>query len=216
MFKSCTLKSLSGVQWAVITFCLFQKPVHPTSGILAVFVALNYCDVVHIAGFGYPNSKSQRQPIHYYGYDTMKSMKVGSSHLQYFKCSLCFNMHAVLWIPMLLALSVAEFLPWPQSWSRSLKKTGGFRSRYVPAPTFMIYTLWFHPKKWKTPNRIWIWFGSPNPNQILMCLLQWNTRHFTAVLSHHLVTRVSQIKLWRMFISLAPYVLQSSKTWKVT
>ncbi|XP_068601588.1 CMP-N-acetylneuraminate-beta-galactosamide-alpha-2,3-sialyltransferase 4 [Brachionichthys hirsutus] len=52
-----------------------QKPVHPTTGILAVFVALNYCDVVHIAGFGYPNSKSQRHPIHYYGYDTMKSMK---------------------------------------------------------------------------------------------------------------------------------------------
>ncbi|XP_041657363.1 CMP-N-acetylneuraminate-beta-galactosamide-alpha-2,3-sialyltransferase 4 isoform X2 [Cheilinus undulatus] len=52
-----------------------RQPVHPTTGILAVFVALNYCDVVHIAGFGYPNSKSQRQPIHYYGYDTMKSMK---------------------------------------------------------------------------------------------------------------------------------------------
>lgn len=68
-------------QCAVIKSCLFQKSVHPTTGILAVFVALNYCDVVHIAGFGYPNSKSQRQPIHYYGYDTMKSMKVGSSHL---------------------------------------------------------------------------------------------------------------------------------------
>uniref|UniRef100_A0A8C7GPQ1 CMP-N-acetylneuraminate-beta-galactosamide-alpha-2,3-sialyltransferase 4 n=1 Tax=Oncorhynchus kisutch TaxID=8019 RepID=A0A8C7GPQ1_ONCKI len=53
-----------------------QKPVHPTTGILAVFVALNYCDVVHIAGFGYPASKNQKHPIHYYGYDTMKSMKV--------------------------------------------------------------------------------------------------------------------------------------------
>ncbi|XP_030252129.1 CMP-N-acetylneuraminate-beta-galactosamide-alpha-2,3-sialyltransferase 4 isoform X3 [Sparus aurata] len=52
-----------------------RQPVHPTTGILAVFVALNYCDVVHIAGFGYPNTKSQRIPIHYYGYDTMKSMK---------------------------------------------------------------------------------------------------------------------------------------------
>lgn len=59
-------------------FCLFQ-PVHPTTGILAVFVALNYCDVVHIAGFGYPSSKNQKHPIHYYGYDTMKSMKVGST-----------------------------------------------------------------------------------------------------------------------------------------
>ncbi|KAI1903359.1 hypothetical protein AGOR_G00026380 [Albula goreensis] len=52
-----------------------QTPVHPTTGILAIYVALNYCDVVHIAGFGYPESKNQRHPIHYYGYDTMKSMK---------------------------------------------------------------------------------------------------------------------------------------------
>ncbi|XP_029372576.1 CMP-N-acetylneuraminate-beta-galactosamide-alpha-2,3-sialyltransferase 4 [Echeneis naucrates] len=50
-------------------------PAHPTTGILAVFVALNYCDVVHIAGFGYPKSNNQKQPIHYYGYDTMKAMK---------------------------------------------------------------------------------------------------------------------------------------------
>ena len=53
-----------------------QKLVHPTTGIIAVFVALNYCDVVHIAGFGYPVAKNQKHPIHYYGYDTMKSMKV--------------------------------------------------------------------------------------------------------------------------------------------
>lgn len=58
--------------------CLLQIPVHPTTGILAIFVALNYCDVVHVAGFGYPRSKSLHQPIHYYGYATMRSMKVGS------------------------------------------------------------------------------------------------------------------------------------------
>uniref|UniRef100_A0A3Q3EM34 CMP-N-acetylneuraminate-beta-galactosamide-alpha-2,3-sialyltransferase 4 n=1 Tax=Kryptolebias marmoratus TaxID=37003 RepID=A0A3Q3EM34_KRYMA len=51
-------------------------PVHPTTGILAVFVALNYCDVVHIAGFGYPSSKKLHHPIHYYGYATMKTMMV--------------------------------------------------------------------------------------------------------------------------------------------
>ncbi|XP_077422340.1 CMP-N-acetylneuraminate-beta-galactosamide-alpha-2,3-sialyltransferase 4 isoform X2 [Vanacampus margaritifer] len=50
-----------------------QIPIHPTTGILAIFVALNYCDVVHVAGFGYPNS--QIHPIHYYGSDTMKLMK---------------------------------------------------------------------------------------------------------------------------------------------
>lgn len=52
-----------------------QKAVHPTTGLLAVFVALNYCDVVHVAGFGYPASRNQNQPIHYYGQQTMKSMK---------------------------------------------------------------------------------------------------------------------------------------------
>ncbi|XP_033833266.1 CMP-N-acetylneuraminate-beta-galactosamide-alpha-2,3-sialyltransferase 4 isoform X2 [Periophthalmus magnuspinnatus] len=52
-----------------------RQPVHPTTGILAVFIALNYCDVVHIAGFGYPQSNNQKHPIHYYGYDTMRSMK---------------------------------------------------------------------------------------------------------------------------------------------
>ncbi|KAL0994584.1 hypothetical protein UPYG_G00124440 [Umbra pygmaea] len=48
---------------------------HPTTGILAIYVALNFCDVVHIAGFGYPDSKNIKYPIHYYGHDTMKSMK---------------------------------------------------------------------------------------------------------------------------------------------
>ncbi|XP_040036783.1 CMP-N-acetylneuraminate-beta-galactosamide-alpha-2,3-sialyltransferase 4 isoform X2 [Gasterosteus aculeatus] len=52
-----------------------KQPVHPTTGILAVFVALNYCDVVHVAGFGYPKTNSPRHPIHYYGFDTMRSMK---------------------------------------------------------------------------------------------------------------------------------------------
>lgn len=56
-----------------------QKPVHPTTGILAVFVALNYCDVVHLAGFGYPEARNQQHPIHYYGQDTLKSMK-NSNH----------------------------------------------------------------------------------------------------------------------------------------
>ncbi|XP_048853676.1 CMP-N-acetylneuraminate-beta-galactosamide-alpha-2,3-sialyltransferase 4-like isoform X2 [Brienomyrus brachyistius] len=51
-----------------------QNPVHPTTGILAVFVALNYCDAVHLVGFGYPTAKDQDLPIHYYGEDTMKSM----------------------------------------------------------------------------------------------------------------------------------------------
>ncbi|XP_062894419.1 CMP-N-acetylneuraminate-beta-galactosamide-alpha-2,3-sialyltransferase 4-like isoform X1 [Mobula hypostoma] len=50
-----------------------QKPVHPTSGFLAITVALNYCDEVHVAGFGYPIAQ-QDTPIHYYDKTTMKAM----------------------------------------------------------------------------------------------------------------------------------------------
>ncbi|XP_020564118.2 CMP-N-acetylneuraminate-beta-galactosamide-alpha-2,3-sialyltransferase 4, partial [Oryzias latipes] len=52
-----------------------QNNFYPTTGILAVFVALNYCDVVHVAGFGYPANNDQHQHIHYYGHHTMKSMQ---------------------------------------------------------------------------------------------------------------------------------------------
>ncbi|XP_031429452.1 CMP-N-acetylneuraminate-beta-galactosamide-alpha-2,3-sialyltransferase 4 isoform X3 [Clupea harengus] len=52
-----------------------RKLFHPTTGILTVFMALNYCDVVHIAGFGYPKVKDQKQPIHYFGSSTMTAMK---------------------------------------------------------------------------------------------------------------------------------------------
>lgn len=76
-FVSDVFRSFTSTFQTLIKLRLLQQPVHPTTGILAVFVALNYCDVVHIAGFGYPSSTSQRHPIHYYGYDTMKSMKVG-------------------------------------------------------------------------------------------------------------------------------------------
>ncbi|KAM6970534.1 CMP-N-acetylneuraminate-beta-galactosamide-alpha-2,3-sialyltransferase 4-like [Aplochiton taeniatus] len=48
---------------------------YPTTGMLAIYVALNYCDLVHIAGFGYPSSKEERHLIHYYGSDVMKAIK---------------------------------------------------------------------------------------------------------------------------------------------
>uniref|UniRef100_A0AAR2KJE8 ST3 beta-galactoside alpha-2,3-sialyltransferase 4 n=1 Tax=Pygocentrus nattereri TaxID=42514 RepID=A0AAR2KJE8_PYGNA len=64
-------------------FLHFTKRAHPTTGILAIFLALNYCDVVHMAGFGYPPSQNPKQPIHYYGSDTMKSMKVECLFLDY-------------------------------------------------------------------------------------------------------------------------------------
>ncbi|XP_048861223.1 CMP-N-acetylneuraminate-beta-galactosamide-alpha-2,3-sialyltransferase 4-like isoform X2 [Brienomyrus brachyistius] len=53
------------------------KPVCPTSGMLAVYVALNFCSVVHLAGFGYPSDKNDL--IHYFGRDTMDFM-INSEH----------------------------------------------------------------------------------------------------------------------------------------
>lgn len=39
-------------------------------------MALHFCDLVHIAGFGYPDSANKKQTIHYYEQITLKSMAV--------------------------------------------------------------------------------------------------------------------------------------------
>lgn len=57
--------------------------VYPSTGLLAIFVALNHCHEVHIAGFGYPSNQSQNHPIHYYGYNTVKDMRVGKVSLSF-------------------------------------------------------------------------------------------------------------------------------------
>uniref|UniRef100_A0A8C5WED5 ST3 beta-galactoside alpha-2,3-sialyltransferase 4 n=1 Tax=Leptobrachium leishanense TaxID=445787 RepID=A0A8C5WED5_9ANUR len=47
----------------------------PTTGFLAISFALHFCDVVHIAGFGYPPvSVNNTQPIHYYNLATLKNV----------------------------------------------------------------------------------------------------------------------------------------------
>ncbi|ELW72242.1 CMP-N-acetylneuraminate-beta-galactosamide-alpha-2, 3-sialyltransferase 4 [Tupaia chinensis] len=51
----------------------------PTTGLLAITLALHLCDLVHIAGFGYPDAYNKRQTIHYYEQITLKSM-AGSGH----------------------------------------------------------------------------------------------------------------------------------------
>lgn len=48
----------------------------PTTGLLAITLALHFCDLVHIAGFGYPDSSNKKQTIHYYEQITLKSMAV--------------------------------------------------------------------------------------------------------------------------------------------
>ncbi|XP_015277991.1 PREDICTED: CMP-N-acetylneuraminate-beta-galactosamide-alpha-2,3-sialyltransferase 4 [Gekko japonicus] len=46
----------------------------PTTGLVAITLALHFCDLVHIAGFGYPDSSNKKQTIHYYEQITLKSM----------------------------------------------------------------------------------------------------------------------------------------------
>ncbi|XP_036785993.2 CMP-N-acetylneuraminate-beta-galactosamide-alpha-2,3-sialyltransferase 4 isoform X5 [Manis pentadactyla] len=48
----------------------------PTTGLLAITLALHLCDLVHIAGFGYPDIHNKKQTIHYYEQITLKSMAV--------------------------------------------------------------------------------------------------------------------------------------------
>lgn len=45
---------------------------------MAITVALHFCDVVDIAGFGYPSSDDKKQSIHYYEHVTVKSMAVSN------------------------------------------------------------------------------------------------------------------------------------------
>ncbi|XP_072467640.1 CMP-N-acetylneuraminate-beta-galactosamide-alpha-2,3-sialyltransferase 4 isoform X2 [Notamacropus eugenii] len=52
----------------------------PTTGLLAITLALHLCDLVHIAGFGYPDSSNKKQTIHYYEQITLKSMSGAQRH----------------------------------------------------------------------------------------------------------------------------------------
>uniref|UniRef100_A0A8D0HYV9 CMP-N-acetylneuraminate-beta-galactosamide-alpha-2,3-sialyltransferase 4 n=2 Tax=Sus scrofa TaxID=9823 RepID=A0A8D0HYV9_PIG len=48
----------------------------PTTGLLAITLALHLCDLVHIAGFGYPDAQNKKESIHYYEQITIKSMAI--------------------------------------------------------------------------------------------------------------------------------------------
>ncbi|XP_020957813.1 CMP-N-acetylneuraminate-beta-galactosamide-alpha-2,3-sialyltransferase 4 isoform X4 [Sus scrofa] len=53
---------------------LSDKKRKPTTGLLAITLALHLCDLVHIAGFGYPDAQNKKESIHYYEQITIKSM----------------------------------------------------------------------------------------------------------------------------------------------
>ncbi|XP_044134156.1 CMP-N-acetylneuraminate-beta-galactosamide-alpha-2,3-sialyltransferase 4-like [Bufo gargarizans] len=50
--------------------------IKPTTGLMAISFAIHFCDLVHIAGFGYPAPSNKTQPIHYYDKTTIKHMAV--------------------------------------------------------------------------------------------------------------------------------------------
>ncbi|CAJ0938982.1 unnamed protein product [Ranitomeya imitator] len=55
------------------------KPKHPTTGIIAITLALHICNEVHIAGFKY-NLTSLNSSLHYYGNETMSVMAQNEYH----------------------------------------------------------------------------------------------------------------------------------------
>ncbi|XP_073459384.1 CMP-N-acetylneuraminate-beta-galactosamide-alpha-2,3-sialyltransferase 4-like isoform X2 [Aquarana catesbeiana] len=47
----------------------------PTTGFMAITFAIHFCDLVHVAGFGYPNF-NDTEPIHYYDNSSMEMLTV--------------------------------------------------------------------------------------------------------------------------------------------
>ncbi|XP_073177224.1 CMP-N-acetylneuraminate-beta-galactosamide-alpha-2,3-sialyltransferase 4 isoform X2 [Lepidochelys kempii] len=72
----------------------------PTTGLLAITLALHFCDLVHIAGFGYPNSANKKQTIHYYEQITLKSMAASEHNVS----------HEALAIKRMLELGIVKNL----------------------------------------------------------------------------------------------------------
>ncbi|XP_051895647.1 CMP-N-acetylneuraminate-beta-galactosamide-alpha-2,3-sialyltransferase 4-like [Pristis pectinata] len=80
-FDISKVRILSPFYLRQLVMKLLQQPdkeSHPTTGLLAVTVALNYCDVVHLAGFGYPHNQKNGL-IHYFDNQQMTSMAVLSN-----------------------------------------------------------------------------------------------------------------------------------------
>ncbi|XP_067419735.1 CMP-N-acetylneuraminate-beta-galactosamide-alpha-2,3-sialyltransferase 4 isoform X4 [Emydura macquarii macquarii] len=79
---------------------LNDKKRKPTTGLLAITLALHFCDLVHIAGFGYPDSTNKKQTIHYYEQITLKSMAASEHNVS----------HEALAIKKMLELGVVKNL----------------------------------------------------------------------------------------------------------
>ncbi|XP_075135139.1 CMP-N-acetylneuraminate-beta-galactosamide-alpha-2,3-sialyltransferase 4-like [Leptodactylus fuscus] len=53
----------------------------PTTGLMALSFAIHFCDLVHIAGFGYPAPSNKIQSVHYYDKETMKNMAMSGHNI---------------------------------------------------------------------------------------------------------------------------------------
>lgn len=71
-----SLHPVGGLGFGILPMAFPSFPQKPTTGLLAITLALHFCDLVHIAGFGYPDSANKKQTIHYYEQITLKSMAV--------------------------------------------------------------------------------------------------------------------------------------------
>ncbi|XP_032888544.1 type 2 lactosamine alpha-2,3-sialyltransferase isoform X2 [Amblyraja radiata] len=56
-----------------------KPPQYPTTGIIALSMALTMCDEVHVAGFKY-DAKNRNGTLHYYGNETMSTMEKTQYH----------------------------------------------------------------------------------------------------------------------------------------
>ncbi|XP_055500971.1 type 2 lactosamine alpha-2,3-sialyltransferase-like isoform X1 [Leucoraja erinacea] len=56
-----------------------KPPQYPTTGIIALSMALTMCDEVHVAGFKY-DAKNRNGTLHYYGNETMATMEKTQYH----------------------------------------------------------------------------------------------------------------------------------------
>lgn len=74
--RALAQKAVKGEGLPLILSSTPSGPQKPTTGLLAITLALHLCDLVHIAGFGYPDAHNRKQTIHYYEQITLKSMAV--------------------------------------------------------------------------------------------------------------------------------------------
>ncbi|XP_036785991.2 CMP-N-acetylneuraminate-beta-galactosamide-alpha-2,3-sialyltransferase 4 isoform X2 [Manis pentadactyla] len=118
----------------------------PTTGLLAITLALHLCDLVHIAGFGYPDIHNKKQTIHYYEQITLKSMAVSSPCLRAGWGRLAWG-HWVSRIVTALPVVCLHPLCSPSSWALLSCQLG------FPPPPQLLLHIWSQKGEQELPPR---------------------------------------------------------------